>query len=93
MAALSVVYLSKEAHLQEIGIIHSAPDGQITKSCQVLRRKIFRFRRRANHRYKLAPSRPARGAYRDRHGRWARDAVDAAASARQGNSRASLDGS
>jgi len=25
------------------------------------------------------PSRPARGAYRDRHGRWARDAVDAAA--------------
>src|SRR5258706_1376026 len=27
----------------------------------------------------LRPSRPARGAYRDRHGRWARDAVDAAA--------------
>src|ERR1700722_12022290 len=23
------------------------------------------------------PSRPTRGAYRDRHGRWARDAVDA----------------
>ena len=57
MAALSVV-LSKEAHLQEIGIIHSAPDGQITKSCQALIWKIFRFRRRANHRYKLAPSRP-----------------------------------
>jgi hypothetical protein len=29
--------------------------------------KIFRFRRRANHLYKFAPSHPTRGAYRDRH--------------------------
>src|SRR5258708_1153485 len=28
----------------------------------------------------ISPSRPTRGAYRDRHGRWVRDAVDAAAS-------------
>ena len=31
-----------------------------------------------------SPSRPARGAYRDRHGRWVRDAVDAAASCARG---------
>jgi hypothetical protein len=31
-----------------------------------------------------APSRPERGAYRDRHGRWVRDAVDAAASCARG---------
>ena len=43
-------------------------------------RKIFRFRRRANQRYQLAPSRaPQGGALRDRHERWARDAVDAMA--------------
>jgi hypothetical protein len=33
----------------------------------VLSKKIFRFTCRANHPYKLAPSHPARGAYRDRH--------------------------
>jgi len=31
-----------------------------------------------------APSRPAWGAYRDRHGRWARDAVDAKAALTNG---------
>ena len=39
-------------------------------TCPASPRKIFRFRRRANHLYPLAPSRPTRGAYRDRHGRW-----------------------
>jgi hypothetical protein len=33
----------------------------------------------ANHRL-MGPSRPIRGAFRERHGRWVRDAVDAAAS-------------
>ena len=41
-------------------------------------RKIFRFPRRANHLYKLGRLAPTRGAARDRHGRRARDAVDAA---------------
>jgi hypothetical protein len=36
------------------------------------------------------PSRPARGAYRDRHGRWARDVVDAAASGVQLGSQGGL---
>jgi hypothetical protein len=35
-------------------------------SCRVPFAKIFRFTRRANHLYKFAPSRPTRGAYRDR---------------------------
>ena len=39
------------------------------KTCPALAKKIFRFRRRANQFYQLAPSRPARGAYRDRHER------------------------
>jgi hypothetical protein len=36
----------------------------------------------------IPPSRPTRGAYRDRHGRWARDAVDAAAFCARGDRRA-----
>jgi hypothetical protein len=47
--------------------------------CPVPFRKIFRFLRRANHLYKLARPAPHRGAFRDRHGRRVRDAVDAAA--------------
>ena len=43
------------------------PDGQITISCPAVSRKIFRFRRRANHLYKLGPSHPKKGADRDRH--------------------------
>jgi hypothetical protein len=39
-------------------ILQFLPDGQIKKTCPALFAKIFRFRRRANHRYKLAPSRP-----------------------------------
>jgi hypothetical protein len=42
----------------------------------VLLRKIFRFPRRANHLYKLAPSRSSRGAARDVTNA-GRDAVDA----------------
>ena len=52
------------------------PDGQIAQTCPAYQRKIFRFRRRANHLYKLARLVPTRGAYRDRHGRRARDAMD-----------------
>jgi len=38
------------------------PGGQITIFCPAPLRKIFRFPRRANHRYKLAPSCSDRGA-------------------------------
>jgi hypothetical protein len=47
--------------------------------CPVPFQKIFRFPRRANHLYKFARPAPHRGAFRDRHGRRVRDAVDAAA--------------
>jgi hypothetical protein len=63
------------------------PDGQITsdfqKWCQAPKSKIFRFCRRANQRYDSRHPVPTRGALRDRHGRWVRDAVDAAASGEQ----------
>ena len=49
--------------------------------CPVLPSKINRFRRRANHLYKLAPSHPKEGRLAIvTNARW--DAVDAAASAR-----------
>jgi hypothetical protein len=45
--------------------------------CPALAAKIFLFFRNANHRYiSLVPS-SSRGAFRDRHGRWERDAMDA----------------
>src|ERR1700694_4149724 len=56
------------------------PDGQITDSCPAPLRKIFRFSADPNQLYKSLHPVPHRGAFRDRHGRWARDAVDAAAS-------------
>jgi len=40
------------------------PTGKSLKICPALPRKIFRFPRRANHLYKLAPSRPQRGGSR-----------------------------
>ena len=46
-------------------------------TCPVPFGKILRFARRANHLYKPALSRLTRGAARDRHGRWERDAMDA----------------
>jgi hypothetical protein len=45
--------------------------------CPVLARKIFRLTRRANQPYNSRHPVPHRGAYRDRHGRRARDAMDA----------------
>ena len=45
------------------------PTGKSTKTCPAPSRKIFRFRRRANQRYQLAPSFPGKRAYRDRHER------------------------
>jgi hypothetical protein len=43
----------------------------------------FLLRRLVETALLIPPSRPERGAYRDRHGRWVRDAVDAAASAHE----------
>jgi hypothetical protein len=42
--------------------------------------KIFRFAITPNHPYNSRHPAPMRGAYRDRHGRWVRDAMDVAAS-------------
>ena len=42
--------------------------------------KIYRFAITPNQKYKRVIPPPLRGAYRERHGRWVRDAVDAAAS-------------
>jgi len=52
------------------------PHAQIARRAKVA--QIFLLRRRANQNH--PPARPAlaRGALRDRHGRWARDAMDAA---------------
>jgi hypothetical protein len=50
----------------------------------VLPAKIFRFAVTPNHPYNSRHPAPARGAYRDRHGRWVRDAMDAAASGARG---------
>ena len=50
----------------------------------VPRTKIFRFAITPNHPYTSAHPAPMRGAYRDRHGRWARDAMDAAVSGANG---------
>ena len=41
------------------------PDGQITKTCPSLFRKIFRLTRRANQHYEVRPSHPMRGADRE----------------------------
>jgi hypothetical protein len=46
--------------------------------------KNIPLRRAPNHPYNSRHPAPARGAYRDRHGRWVRDAVDAAASGANG---------
>jgi hypothetical protein len=59
------------------------PDGQITESCPAPLRKIFRFSADPNHFYNSRRLVPTRGALRGRHGRWERDAVDAAASGTQ----------
>jgi hypothetical protein len=53
------------------------------KRCPAPRAKIIIFVSHPNHTYNPQSSWPARGAYRDRHGRWAWDAVDAAVSQRR----------
>ena len=55
------------------GLRQNTPTGKslliFRNSSQARESKIFRFTRRANHHYKLAPSHPMRGAARDRHER------------------------
>ena len=46
-------------------------------SCPDLATKIFRFPAPPNHRHIYRRLATSRGAARDRHGRWERDAVDA----------------
>ena len=60
------------------------PDGQINAPgiesfVQSLAQKYSDFQKTQISLYPW-PSRPERGAYRDRHGRWVRDAMDAAMS-------------
>src|SRR5882757_9339497 len=59
------------------------PDGQITESCPAPPQKIFRFSADPNQLYNSRRLVPTRGALRGRHGRWERDAMDAAASGTQ----------
>ena len=57
--------------------LQKQPDGQITEKLSSPLSKIFRFPRRANQRYQLAPSRPdKRGGSRSSRNA-GRDAVDA----------------
>jgi hypothetical protein len=60
-------------------------EGQITHGLgPVLPAKIIRFAPPPNQSYNSRHPAPMRGAYRDRHGRWVRDAMDAAASGARG---------
>src|ERR1700694_691884 len=56
------------------------PDGQITDLLSSPSAKNISLLRRPKSTLQIPPSRPERGALRGRHGRWVRDAVDAAAS-------------
>jgi hypothetical protein len=62
--------------------LQTLPDGQISKTCPAHLRKIFRWSRRANQRYQLAPSFPGKRGGRASSRTLGKDAVDAAASAR-----------
>ena len=65
------------------------PVGQITHGLvQCCRQKYSASRLTPNHPYNSRHPAPARGAYRDRHGRWVRDAMDAAASGARRDRRA-----
>src|SRR4051794_16127214 len=66
---------SMQTVTKEISSAENSPTGKSAISCPAPSQKIFRFRRRANQRYQLARLAPTGGAYRDRHGRRARDAV------------------
>jgi hypothetical protein len=55
----------------------SCPPGKSAMSCPALSEKIFLFSSDPNHHYNSRRPVPTRGALRGRHGRWARDAMDA----------------
>jgi hypothetical protein len=57
------------------------PSGKTANQCPALNRKIFRFTFDPNHFYIHRRPGPHRGAFRDRHGRRAGDAVDAGSAA------------
>ena len=56
-------------------VLH-ARHAQIARRAKVT--QTFLLRRRANQNHAPARPAPTRGAFRDRHGRWERDAMDAA---------------
>ena len=58
------------------------PSGKSAISCPALLQKDFCFQLTQIISLSVAVPCPMRGAFRDRHGRWARDAVDAVASSR-----------
>jgi hypothetical protein len=74
---------SRIADRDQLLKIKNEPDGQITKTCPALNRKIFRFLRRANQFYQLAPSFPGKRGGSRVVTNAGLDAVDAAASARK----------
>src|SRR6266700_3838202 len=60
----------------------------LVNSCPALLRKINRFAIDPNQTYKLSHPVPQEGRFANRHERWARDAVDAAASRAKRDRRA-----
>ncbi|WP_420968201.1 hypothetical protein [Bradyrhizobium sp. B120] len=65
------------------GCDNGAPEGEFHQqiqgdtACPVLAKKIFLFPETPTQHYEQRVPPPLRGAYRDRHGRWARNAVAA----------------
>jgi hypothetical protein len=51
--------------------------GKSANQCPALLRKIFRFTFHPNHLHNPRHPGPHKGAFRDRHERWVRDAMDA----------------
>jgi hypothetical protein len=93
MAALSLAYFLEGTHLREIGIIHAVLDGQIKKKLSSPHIENIPLPASGKSPVQARPI-PAREEGRWPSSRtWAGDAVDAAAPARTGNGRASLDGS
>ena len=69
---------------RRLAVYKVCPSGKSVKFCPAHLRKIFRLTRRANQRYQLAPSFPGKRGGRASSRTWSKDAVDAAASARNG---------
>jgi hypothetical protein len=67
----------KTNFLNRINMI--ALSGKSVKTCQAPQLKIFWFSEDPNQFYSPAVPSQTKGAFRDRHERWRRDAVDAAA--------------